>query len=346
MTIRWGILGCGDVTEVKSGPALQLATDSSVVAVMRRTGALAEDYAKRHQVARWYDSADELFHDPEVNAIYIATPPGSHLAYALQAAEIGKPAYVEKPMARNFRECQQMVEAFQGRDLPLFVAYYRRALPRFLKVKEIIDSGILGTITGVQHRLEAPVPADFDTQTLPWRLVAPHSGGGLFFDLGSHALDLIDYLLGPLENVAGMASNGAALYDVEDTVVMHFRTGSGVLGLASWNFASSNTRDIVEIVGLKGSLRFAVFAQEPVCLRVDDQLKHFEIPHPPHVQQPLIQCVVNDLLGRGTCPSTGETAARTAAVMDQVVTNYYGDRKHDFWDAPDSWPGLKSWPRQ
>ena len=341
MGIRWGILGCGDVTEIKSGPALQRVEGSTVVAVMRRTGHLAKDYAQRHQVPSWYDRADQLISDPNVNAIYIATPPGSHHEYALQAAQAGKPAYVEKPMARNHPECQRMVNEFRQRNLGLFVAYYRRALPRFLKAKQIVDSGTLGTITGVQYHYAEPVSPDLDASNLPWRLVAQESGGGLFFDLGSHALDLIDFLLGPLESVNGMAANHASCYEVEDSVALHFCTRCGSLGVASWNFASSVHRDLIEIAGTKGRLSLSVFASEAVRLDLDDQTECFDIANPKHIQQPMIQTVVDSLLGRGTCCSTGETAARTAWVMDKVVSNYYGDRSGEFWNMPTAWPGRK-----
>ena len=100
-TIRWGIIGCGNVTEVKSGPGFQKAKNSALVAVMRRNGALAEDYARRHNVPRWTDDAQALIDDPEVDAVYVATPPAFHIEYTIQAARAGKPVYVEKPLANR-----------------------------------------------------------------------------------------------------------------------------------------------------------------------------------------------------------------------------------------------------
>ena len=136
--IGWGIIGCGDVTEVKSGPGFQKANNSELVAVMRRNDELAKDYARRHNVPRWYDDAEKLINDPDVNAVYVATPPSNHKQYTLMAAEAGKPIYVEKPMALNAKECSEMIEACKTAGVPLFVAYYRRALERFLKIKELI----------------------------------------------------------------------------------------------------------------------------------------------------------------------------------------------------------------
>ncbi len=337
-TVRWGIIGCGDVTEIKSGPALQQAAGSELVAVMRRNGALAEDYAARHGVAKSYDDADALIADPDVTAIYVATPPGSHHEYARKACASGKPAYVEKPMARNHAECAEMAGQFRDNQLKLFVAYYRRALPRFQKTKELIDSGRIGTISNVTYRYEEPLRQQ-DLAELPWRYEAEHAGGGLFFDLGSHVLDILDYLLSPLAEVAGIASNRAAAYDVEDNVVMHFRTASGIPGTASWNFAGFHREDRLDVIGTQGRVTLSVFGNEPVQLHSAAGAETFDLPNPPHIQQPLIQTVVDELRGRGTCPSTAESAARTARVMDTVTQAYYGSRDIGFWNRPDEWPG-------
>jgi 1,5-anhydro-D-fructose reductase (1,5-anhydro-D-mannitol-forming) len=332
MAIRWGILGCGDVCEVKSGPAFQKAGGSALVAVMRRDPHKAADYAKRHGVARWYADADALIGDPDVDAVYVATPPGSHAELALRVAAAGKPCYVEKPMARNHAECLRMVEAFRAAGRPLFVAYYRRRLPRFVKAKELIDAGRLGRVTGVVYRhtrLFRP------TQPDAWRLDPAQSGGGLFLDLGSHALDLFDFLLGPLADVAGAAerfSEGRA----EDAVAMSFRTGSGALGIASWNFAAATRTDLIEIDGTHARLVVSCFGNEPLRLELPGgQVETFDLPNPPHIQQPFIQSMVDELNpvpGAAPAPSTGETAARTSKVMDDVLAAYYGSRADGFWE--------------
>ena len=151
--VRWGIIGCGSVTEVKSGPALYKAEGSSLVAVMRRQGALAEAYARRHGVPCWYDDAQALIDDPSVNAVYVATPPSTHCEYTQRAAQAGKPVYVEKPMARTHAECQAMIAACREAGVPLFVAYYRRMLPRFRKIKALIDEGAIGEVRTVSVTL-------------------------------------------------------------------------------------------------------------------------------------------------------------------------------------------------
>ncbi len=151
--MRWGIIGVGDVCERKSAPAMNRITNSSIVAVMRRDPVKAADYARRHGIQRWYQDATRLIQDPEINAIYIATPPSSHLEYVLQVARSGKPVYVEKPMGLNYQECQQMIRVCEEREVPLYVAYYRRALSNFLQVKEIVEQKRLGDIRAIEIKL-------------------------------------------------------------------------------------------------------------------------------------------------------------------------------------------------
>jgi predicted dehydrogenase len=242
VTIRWGILGCGDVCEVKSGPGFQKAEGSALVAVMRRDRGLAEDFARRHGVPRAYADADELLADPNVDAVYIASPPGSHLELALRVAKAGKPAYVEKPMARTHSECQAMMEAFARTGQPLFVAYYRRALPRFLEAKRLLDSGSLGRVQSVEVRYDNDGQLNLDHAQLPWRVQAEHAGGGLFLDLASHTLDVLDFLFGPLQSVRGEARHLGSVCDVEDVVSLTFTTESGARGSGEWCFVSGEKR--------------------------------------------------------------------------------------------------------
>jgi predicted dehydrogenase len=322
-TIRWGIIGCGDVTEVKSGPALQKAENSALVAVMRRNGNLAKDYAERHGVPKWYDNAQALIHDPDVNAIYIATPPSSHKEYTIQAAQAGKPVYVEKPMALNFDECQEMIDACDTAGVSLFVAYYRRALRRFLKVKEVVDSRAIGDIRFVSITLYQPVqPKQTDSNNLPWRVLPDISGGGIFVDLAAHQLDFLDYVLGPIQSVQGFAGNQAGLYPAEDIVTGSFVFESGVQGVGTWCFTAFEEIDRTEIVGDKGRITYSTFGSDPVLLTTSGGNTEFDIDYPPHIQQPLIQTVADDLLGVGHCPSDGESGARTTWVMDQMLTAY------------------------
>ncbi len=322
-SVKWGIIGCGDVTEVKSGPALQKADRSSLVAVMRRNGMLAADYAKRHHVPNHYDDAGQLINDPSVNAVYVATPPSTHKKYTLMALAAGKPVYVEKPMALNHAECQEMLDAATQAKLPLFVAYYRRTLPRFLKIKALIESGAIGEVRLVSVTLYRPaLPQESDPATRGWRLNSEISGGGYFVDLASHIFDLLDFFFGPIAQVSGFASNQAGNYTAEDIVTGSFLFNSGLQGTGSFSFSAFEQEDKTEIIGSKGKICYDTFGNGPIILKTAESETEFNFPDVPHIQQPLIQTVVDELTGNGRCPSHGISAARTNWVIDQLLASF------------------------
>jgi predicted dehydrogenase len=314
--VRWGIVGCGDVTEVKSGPGFQKATGSALVAVMRRDFAKAEDFARRHGVPRVHRRSEDLIVDPDVDAVYIATPPESHCELAERAAKAGKPCLVEKPMALNYAECQRMTATFRERGVPLWVAFYRRALPRFLLVRDLLRERAIGQPTSIHVEL-------FDRLTTgdaarAWRFDPAVSGGGLVFDRGSHTLDLVDFLTGPIEQVSGMSWNTGGAYEAEDVTVASFVVASGVPGTGVWNFNADAPLDRLRFVGSEGTLVTPVFVDGDVVVTREEKSEVHAIRNPPHVHQPLIQTIVDELRGRGRCESTGDSGARTSWVLDQL----------------------------
>lgn len=324
-SVKWGIIGCGNVTEVKSGPAFNIVENSALVAVMRRDAGKAKDYAKRHGVPHWYTDANELIADKEVNAIYVATPPDTHASYTIKALESGKPVYVEKPMTRNFSECQQMIEVAEEMGMSLFVAYYRRALPGFLKVKELINTGEIGEVRYVKIEYIKPASEDEKAGNLPWRVKPEISGAGHFFDLGSHQIDYLNFILGPIIDVQSMILNQGKLYEAEDMVVVNFKLENNIVATGTWCFAASDNqyRDLIEIIGSQGSISLSCFDFTPIELNNKNGLKKFEYPKPEHVQEFLIRDVVNDLLGKGKSSSTGYTGAQTTQILDRIVWDYY-----------------------
>ncbi|MEQ8472597.1 MAG: Gfo/Idh/MocA family oxidoreductase [Marinoscillum sp.] len=319
-TVKWGIVGVGDVCEVKSAPAMNLIPNSKIVAVMRRDADKVKDYALRHGIGKWTTNAEELINDPEVNAIYIATPPAFHMEYTIKAAQVGKPVYVEKPMAKTHSECQQMIQASEQAGVPLYTAYYRRALPNFLKVKDLIERGAIGAVRFVEVRMAKPPQPDIIThQENHWRVDPEVSGGGYFYDLASHQLDFLDFLFGPIKKASGTSANQGGLYTAEDLVVASFEFESGVLGTGSWCFSTGETsdKDLTTIVGSKGEISYASFGSNEITLKTDKKgSETFSFEMPKHIQQPLIQQVVDDLLGLGDCVSSGQSGARTNKVME------------------------------
>ena len=290
-TICWGIIGCGDVTEIKSGPALQETNGSKLVAVMRRNGDLAKDYAKRHNVPKWYDDANALIHDSEVNAVYIATPPSSHKEYTLAVAKAKKAVYVEKPMAANHEECLDMIRACEDAGIPLFVAYYRRALPRFLKIKSLLDDAAIGKVRFVNITLyESSSPKDLQEKK-NWRINPEIAGAGYFYDLASHMLDILQFYFGKVKSAHGFATNQMKLYPAEDIVSGCFLFESGIHGTGTWNFSAYGDLDRTEIIGDKGKLNFSTFGNRPLLLENSQGVIEYDIKNPLHIQQPLIQSI-------------------------------------------------------
>ncbi|WP_337879238.1 Gfo/Idh/MocA family oxidoreductase [Rheinheimera sp.] len=317
--VRWGILGCGNVTELKSGPAFAKVAGSALVAVMRRDAAKAADYARRHQVARWYSDADALIADADVDAVYIATPPASHKELALKVAAAGKLCCVEKPMALNAAECAEMVQAFEKRGLPLYVAYYRRSLPRFLQLKAWLEQGRIGEVRQVHWNFSRMASAQDLSGQAHWRVDPAVAGGGYFVDLASHGLDLLMYLLGDIAEVKGFTARQQGLYQAEDAVTAIWRFQSGVLGSGYWNFVSAARQDHLSFIGSQGRIDCAVFDDLPLKLTTAEGTQELHMAHPEHIQQPHIATMVQDILQGSGHPSTGATALRTNWVMDRIL---------------------------
>ncbi len=324
--IKWGFVGCGDVTEKKSGPAFRKVEGSDVVAVMSRDAEKAHSYAERHNIKNWYSDAQDLINDEEVNAVYIATPPSSHAAYAIMAMKAGKPVYVEKPLAASYEDCVRIIRVSQQTGVPCFVAYYRRYLPYFQKVKDIISSGVLGTPVSVTIRFATPPrELDYNRDNLPWRLQPDIAGGGYFYDLAPHQLDILQYYFGVITEVKGFAENRVGLYDVEDSVTACFRFENGLLGSGSWCFVcdESAVADRIDINGNKGSVYFSVFDYKPICLRTNEHDEYYyDIKNPDNVQLPLIEAVIKHLQGIGICDCDCVSGTLVNWVMDKILKKF------------------------
>lgn len=321
-TINWGIIGCGNVCEKKSGPSFYKIEHSNLVAVMRRDPDKVKDYAMRHKVDKYYTDADQLIADPQVDAVYIATPPNTHMQYAIKAMQAGKPVYVEKPMGMNSAECEEMIRTSETTNQKLFVAFYRRALPYFLKVKELLESGVIGNVLTVEvKQYRSPRVSDLTSSDHTWRVDKDIAGEGYFYDLAPHTLDILDFLLGEITDAKGFSANLGQFYEVKDTISAILKFKSGIIGSGRWCFVTSAQTDVDSIIitGTKGEIRFSTFAFSPILLLSDTVSESFDIPSPEHIQQPLIQTIVDELRGVRKCPSTGVSGARTSRVMDLIL---------------------------
>lgn len=315
------MIGTGNVTELKSAPSFNKIKNSRLVAVGNRTLEKAKDYASRHGISTVHEDPYDVIKNPEVDIVYIATPPGSHLDYALETINAGKLLYIEKPMARTAAECRIINEAAEKAGLPVFVAYYRRELDYFKKVKSIIDEGTLGKILHIN--LQQFYPArneDYDRENLPWRVIPEDAGGGYFHDLGCHALDILFYIFGNPLDISGNLSNIGGLYEPEDSLSASLMLPDNLLLTGSWNFVTHPDfkKDLVEVYGERGRLCFGIFSFKPIILDTGDHKETIATIQPEHIQLPLISSIVNELNGKGKCPSTGQTAEITSEAMDVI----------------------------
>jgi predicted dehydrogenase len=319
--IRWGIIGCGAVTEIKSGPAYQKTAGFELSAVMRRDLALAKDYAQRHHVDNYFDDAANIIDNPDIDAVYIATPPDSHKHYALLVANAGKACCIEKPLAPSYQDSVEICEAFKAQGLPLFVAYYRRSLPRFNKVKSLLETKVIGEVRHISWHLSKPANALDLSGKYNWRTDKKIAKGGYFDDLASHGLDIISYLLGNFNKVQGIVNNQQGLYSSYDAVTANWLHESGITGVGSWNFGAASRQDNVIIYGSEGELNFSVFDEQPIVLTQGKKTEAFIIDNPENIQLYHVKNMHEQLVNGHQHPSTGETALHTSWAMEQILSD-------------------------
>jgi len=322
--INWGIIGCGDVTEIKSGPAFNKVNNSSLVAVMRRDAAKAEDFARRHNVPRWYNDAGKLINDAEVNAIYIATPPSLHEEYAIAAINAGKPVYLEKPMANTYAAACNIAAAAREKNIKLVVAHYRREQPRFKKIKQLIQEKAIGEILLANLKLYKP-PLTKERLTdirNAWRVDPAIAGGGLFHDLAPHQLDLMYYFFGEVKKVNGVATNQGTNYKADDLVAGNilFKNNVAFSGVWCFNALQESAADHCEIIGTKGKISFSVFNGNTITILSNNTTTTLSFDELQHVQQPMIEATVKYLLNESLNPCSGNEGAEVMRLIEAFVT--------------------------
>ena len=317
--VRWGIVGCGDVCEVKSGPAFNKVPHSTLVAVMRRDGEKAKDFARRHNVPKYYTDARQLINDPDVNALYIATPPASHEEYAIEAMKAGKPVYIEKPVTLNSESCERIRDASTTLDIKASVAHYRRALPVFKKIKSLLSSGAVGDPTLVMcNTLQAPNRKMSEAGY--WRTMPEISGGGLFFDLAPHQIDIVCWLFGEPINVHGFSINQKSSYPAPDltNVEALFEGNIYLHGLWAFNLDPLSERETCEIFGETGKMIFSFFPPSDVEVVTPKGSEKISLPCPENIQHPMIEEVVSFFRGEGPNPCSLDDALVTMRIMDST----------------------------
>ncbi len=318
--ITWGIIGCGDVTELKSGPAFNKVTNATLLAVMRRNLELAHDYASRHAVSEFYNDANRIIQHPSINAVYIATPPDTHEEYCLACLKAGKDVYVEKPMALNSSSAKKMMTAASRYKRKLVVAHYRRAQPKFVKIKQLLDGNHIGNVLFVKlaFRRQLLSSNELENPANAWRIDPEKSGGGLFHDLAPHQLGLMYYFFGEAAAATGFSGNRSGAYEADDLVCGNILFQSGVQFSGDWCFcaAPQQEKDYCKIFGSKGSIGFSIFGAQEVVLQKHDDISVMNFDVLPHVQQPLIEQTVQYFLGKRDNPCPPEEGVAIMKWMD------------------------------
>ncbi|MDC7219386.1 MAG: Gfo/Idh/MocA family oxidoreductase [Spirochaetales bacterium] len=323
-TVNWGIIGCGDVTEVKSGPGLYKAEHSRLLAVYNRTGERARDYARRHGVDRVYESAEELLADGEIDVVYIATPPNSHRDYALMTLKAGKIPYIEKPLTPSYEEAREIQSLSKELGIPVYVAFYRRGLEKFLKIKELLDRGTIGPIRYINITHTEPVkPVETDKKTQPWRVKPEISGGGKFLDMAVHVLDCLALFFGEFESMEGHVQNLGGYYGADDTISAVFRFKSGLCGAGNWCFVADKQENEVQIIGEKGRIVYDGMSVKEFRLILDGKEKTYQFEKPEHIAMPYEQALVYEILGQKKSHADFDQALSLTKVMSSLLAVYY-----------------------
>lgn len=313
-TIRWGIIGCGDVAEHKSGPPLYRTPGSELVAVMRRDAAKAQDFATRHNAKRWYTDAAALIADDDVNAVYIASPHYLHRAHATMAAEAGKIVFCEKPMGTSARDAQAIVDVCKANRVPLTVAYYRRYWPSVRAVKRMLNEGAVGEIISARVQLSDFFVLD---SARPWLTSKKMAGGGALANAGSHWIDLARFLIGEIAEVSAYCESKN--YEVDESVVALMRTCDGVPVSFNATWQSPLRINEIEIIGTKGKLVAGPLSEGQYSLYLPDrvpEVRQFFNSGPAHTE--LVNELVTRLQNGKPSPIPGEEAVADWRVMEAI----------------------------
>lgn len=321
--INWAIIGCGDVTEIKSGPGLYKLDNSNLVGVYNRTFSKSKDYAMRHGVKKIYKTSKELFTDNDVDVVYIATPPNTHFEYAIKTLNVGKIPYIEKPMVTNLQDAIAIQTLAKQKNITPYVAFYRRGLEKFIKIKEIIDSGVIGNIRIVNvTQLMQIDKLEISRKTRPWRVIPEISGGGKFLDVGTHVLDCLIWFLGEFESFSGIVENIGGYYETDDTVLTTFKFKNGVIGTGNWCFVADKHLSEVQIIGDRGNITYDGLSIKNFNLTVDNKTTEYKFEEPEHISMPYQNSINNELLGISKSNASFTDAINLVKMCDLIYHTF------------------------
>ena len=315
MTVRWGILGCGDVVRKRVAKAIQDDPNSELLSVCRRDPDKLKQFAQDFEINHAYTLDEDLIADPNIDAVYISTPVDLHLPQTIACAEAGKHVLVEKPMAMSVAECDQMIDACRENNVKLGVAYYRRFYPVVDRIKELIESGEIGkvlSVSAVTATAFAMSPGDDGY----WRVLPDQGGGGALMDIGSHRINLFLDLFGAVDKVRAVCGTVAADYDADDCAGVLMQFTSGIQGHVHCYFGVTFDPDEFSVVGTKGRLMTRTLNGGSLYIETVDGVA--EEPHPPNpnFNSPLIADFVAAIAEDREPLVSGDEGRKTNAILE------------------------------
>ena len=316
MGLRWGLIGSGDIARKRIAPALRDLASCDLVAVCRGRPALAEAFGREFGARRWYASPEELLADPEIDAVYLATPVHLHAPHAIAAAQAGKHVLCEKPMAMSVQECDAMIAACRANGVTLGIAYYRHLYPAVTRIRQLIASGEIGAVVMAQiNAFEHFNPAPDHPRH--W-LVTARAGGGPMFDFGCHRLEVLVDLCGPVRDVKSVVGNVAFEREVEDTAIALLTFERGGYGTLAVTHAAREPQDTLDVFGTDGSLHVAVLNEGSVRVVRGEEQRIESLPPAANMHLPLIAEFVESVAARRAPAVAGETGRAIAALEERI----------------------------
>ena len=313
-TIRWGVIGAGNVFEYKSGPALSKTPSSELVAVMRTNAAIAEETARRHNAKHWYTTAESLVADPEVNAVYIASPHYLHPEHVALAARAKKIVLCEKPVGVNTAQAQQAVAVCRANSVPLTVAYYRRFWDIVQAMQTFLREGAIGQVVTARAQLSDLFTGDGERG---WLTSMAKSGGDALANSGAHWIDLIRFLLGEVSDVMAYASSKFSGWETDDTTIVQMRMVSGALVSLTTTRRTPTSTNELDILGTTGRLYASPLSEGRLILhRSGREPEMLNYPRAGVMHAELIAALVPYLLRGEPSPLPGEEAVAAWKVME------------------------------
>jgi predicted dehydrogenase len=315
--VTWGLIGCGDIARKRVAAALRDTDRSALMAVSRRQTGLARAFAEEFGASKWYSTWAELVADPDLNAVYLATPVHLHAEQTIAAAAAGKHVLCEKPLALSVAECDRMIAACRANNVKLGVAYYRHFYPVINRIRKILQSDEIGKPVMAQiNAFESfNPPRDHPRH---WLLRKDESGGGPMFDFGCHRIEVLLHLMGPISKVRGLTANVRFEREVEDTAAALFRFEAGGCGTLAVTHSASEAQDTLDVFGAAGSVHVTVLNEGN--LRVLTAHGERTEAHPPaeNLHAPLIADFVEAVLNDREPAVTGEIGRAVALVEEQI----------------------------